>query len=70
MGVFLVYDISDATSFENVMKVWLPLLEQHAPPNICKMLVGSKSDLTNRVVEKSSGEVSSWSCAFSSKEMM
>jgi len=40
----LVYDISKASSFENIKK-WLKELKDHADENISIMMVGNKSDL-------------------------
>ncbi|EDS89582.1 ras-related protein Rab-1A, putative [Entamoeba histolytica HM-1:IMSS-B] len=45
-GCFLVYDITDATSFNNVM-MWYTALKEECPE--CEvMLIGSKSDLSYR----------------------
>ncbi len=43
-GALLVYDISKASSFENIKK-WLKELKDHADENISIMMVGNKSDL-------------------------
>ena len=40
----MVYDISKASSFENVQK-WMQELRDHADLNIAVMLIGNKSDL-------------------------
>jgi Ras-related protein Rab-11A len=44
VGALLVYDISKASTFENVER-WLNELRDHADSNIVIMLVGNKSDL-------------------------
>lgn len=44
VGALLVYDITKASTFENVDR-WLTELRQHADPEIVIMLVGNKSDL-------------------------
>jgi len=44
VGALLVYDISKATTYENVER-WLKELRDHADSNIVVMLVGNKSDL-------------------------
>lgn len=43
-GVIITYDITNQTSFSNV-KTWLESINQHADPNIVKILVGNKIDL-------------------------
>lgn len=43
-GILLVYDITDASSFENV-KRWLREADDKAPEDACRLLVGNKSDL-------------------------
>ena len=44
MGVLLVYDITDAGSFNNIRN-WMKNIEQHASDNINKILVGNKCDM-------------------------
>ena len=44
-GVIIVYDVTNANSFENIRKVWLDQIEQHADEGCKKMLVGNKVDL-------------------------
>eukprot|EP00357_Protocruzia_adherens_P037301 CAMPEP_0114987554 /NCGR_PEP_ID=MMETSP0216-20121206/9072_1 /TAXON_ID=223996 /ORGANISM="Protocruzia adherens, Strain Boccale" /LENGTH=215 /DNA_ID=CAMNT_0002350165 /DNA_START=53 /DNA_END=697 /DNA_ORIENTATION=- len=56
MGVILVYDITDAQSYENV-DYWMKNLEDHASPHISKLLIGNKSDLTEaRTVDYEKGK--------------
>lgn len=43
-GVIITFDITNPTSFSNV-KTWLESINQHADPNIVKILVGNKIDL-------------------------
>lgn len=52
VGALIVYDITKASSFQNVEK-WYNELREHADDNIVVMLVGNKTDL------KASREVSS-----------
>eukprot|EP00744_Colponema_vietnamica_P011456 GILI01016117.1.p1 GENE.GILI01016117.1~~GILI01016117.1.p1 ORF type:complete len:219 (+),score=42.58 GILI01016117.1:108-764(+) len=47
MGVVLVYDITDESTFLNV-KYWMKNLEEHASGDICKILIGNKCDLQER----------------------
>ena len=44
MGVILVFDLTEEQSFENVRN-WLRQIKMHAGENVCKILVGNKSDL-------------------------
>jgi Ras-related protein Rab-8A len=44
MGILLTYDVTDEQSFDNVRN-WMRNIEQHATENVCKILVGNKSDV-------------------------
>ena len=44
-GVVIVYDITDKEGFNNVPN-WINEAKKHAGPNIAKILVGNKCDLT------------------------
>jgi len=46
-GIIVVYDITDAESFNNV-KQWLHEIDRYASENVNKLLVGNKSDLTTK----------------------
>merc|ERR1712226_547920 len=46
-GIIVVYDVTDQDSFDNV-KQWLQEIERYAGENVKKLLVGNKSDLTQR----------------------
>ena len=46
-GIIVVYDVTDAVSFNNV-KQWLHELDRYANENVNKLLVGNKSDLANK----------------------
>ena len=48
-GIIIAYDVTDATSFENV-KNWAKEVERYAADGVDIMLVGTKSDLTSRKV--------------------
>jgi len=51
-GIIVVYDITDADSFNNV-KQWLSEIDRYASENVDKLLVGNKSDLeSSRQVTK------------------
>ena len=43
-GVLLCFDLTDEESFKN-LKFWLGDLQQHAPENIAKVLIGNKADV-------------------------
>lgn len=56
-GIIVVYDITDQVSYNNV-KQWLQEIERYACENVNKLLVGNKSDLTNkRVVDTNTAKV-------------
>lgn len=56
MGILLVYDVTDPKSFENI-DTWYANVEQHATENVDKILVGNKSDWTEkRVVTEEEGK--------------
>uniref|UniRef100_A0A914XQ92 Uncharacterized protein n=1 Tax=Panagrolaimus superbus TaxID=310955 RepID=A0A914XQ92_9BILA len=56
MGIMLVYDITNARSFENIAK-WLRNIDEHASEDVVKMLLGNKCDMTDRrVISKERGE--------------
>ncbi|KAH3757033.1 Ras family protein [Pelomyxa schiedti] len=46
-GIIIVYDITDAVSFNNVRQ-WLQEIERYACENVNKLMVGNKSDLTTK----------------------
>lgn len=53
----LVYDITNAKSFENISK-WLRNIEEHASEDVEKMLLGNKCDMDEkRVIPKERGEM-------------
>lgn len=43
-GIIVVFDLTDPESYENI-KQWLHEITRYANENVCKMLVGNKSDL-------------------------
>ena len=43
-GVLICYDVTNRESFENV-KNWIDSIDNHAKPNIQKVLIGNKIDL-------------------------
>jgi Ras-related protein Rab-8A len=56
MGIMLVYDITNEKSFENI-KNWIRNIEEHAAPDVQKMILGNKCDMNDkRCVSKERGE--------------
>uniref|UniRef100_A0A914HNX5 Ras-related protein Rab-13 n=1 Tax=Globodera rostochiensis TaxID=31243 RepID=A0A914HNX5_GLORO len=56
MGIMMVYDITNAKSFDNIAK-WLRYIDEHASEDVVKMLLGNKCDMSDRrVVSKERGE--------------
>jgi len=57
MGIMLVYDITNAKSFDNIAK-WLRTIQEHANVEVEKMILGNKCDMEDkRVITKERGEV-------------
>jgi Ras-related protein Rab-1A len=48
-GIIVVYDVTDQDTFSNV-KQWLQEIDRYACEGVNKLLVGNKSDLTNKKV--------------------
>lgn len=44
MGILLVYDVSDETSFANVRN-WMRQIDQNAAENVNRVLIGNKCDV-------------------------
>jgi len=56
MGIMLVYDITNAKSFDNIAK-WLRNIQEHANEDVEKMILGNKCDAEDkRVIGKERGE--------------
>lgn len=56
MGIFLVYDISDEKTFDNI-KTWMRNIEDNAAPDVEKMILANKCDRENkRQVSKEKGQ--------------
>lgn len=48
-GIIVVYDVTDNDTFSNV-KQWLQEIDRYATEGVNKLLVGNKSDLTQKKV--------------------
>ncbi|KHG15713.1 Ras-related RABE1c -like protein [Gossypium arboreum] len=57
MGILLVYDVTDESSFNNIRN-WIRNIEQHASDNVNKVLVANKADMdeSKRAVATSKGQ--------------
>ncbi|KAG5463333.1 MAG: ras family-domain-containing protein, partial [Olpidium bornovanus] len=56
-GIIVVYDVTDSETFNNV-KQWMQEIDRYANEGVNKLLVGNKSDLTNKkVVEYTAAKV-------------
>ena len=53
MGVLLVFDMTNQSSFDNVRN-WVRQIKKNADENVCKMLLANKADLKERRVVKDS----------------
>jgi len=55
MGIILTYACNDRESF-NSIENWMKQIKQHANEDVCKILVGNKSDLEDRQVTSEEGK--------------
>jgi Ras-related protein Rab-1A len=46
-GIVVVYDVADRESFEQVQH-WMDEIQNHASPEVCRLLVGNKCDLADK----------------------
>ena len=55
-GIIVVYDVTDRQSFDHVA-YWMKEIDRLASPDVCRLLVGNKSDLSEkRVVSTEEGQ--------------
>ena len=50
----MVYDVTHRESFDHVRE-WLKEVDRYASPDTCKLLIGNKSDRTDKVVSDNEG---------------
>jgi len=56
MGILLVYDVTNAKSFENI-RSWIRNVEQHASENVNRILIGNKCDMIDkRIIDAPHGQ--------------
>lgn len=57
MGILLVYDVTDEATFNNISN-WLKQIDQHAVPNVKKVLIANKMDMPDdsKVVDSARGQ--------------
>lgn len=54
-GIVIVYDVTSESSFRNVVN-WMQSIDELAPENVCRILLGNKCDMTKeRVIETAKG---------------
>ena len=49
MGILLVYDVCDESSFNNI-RIWVKNIEAHASDGVNRILIGNKCDMTDKKV--------------------
>ena len=54
-GIIMVYDVTNEETFQHV-KNWMHEVDLHATPNTCKLLIGNKDDLADKVVDTGTGQ--------------
>ena len=55
MGIILVYDCTEESTFGNITN-WLKQIETHASSGVAKVLVANKTDLPNKVISTEQGQ--------------
>ena len=54
-GIIITYDVTDKNSYNN-LKSWMKQIEDNAPKNVKKVLVGNKCDVPDRKVTEEEGK--------------
>jgi Ras-related protein Rab-8A len=55
MGIILAYDCTDEVSFGHIRN-WIKQIEQHANPNVIKILIGNKCDKKEKLIDTNRGQ--------------
>lgn len=55
MGIFLVYDVTDETSFISVQN-WMKQIDENAEKQVVRVLIGNKCDMPTRTVDYERGK--------------
>jgi len=55
MGIILAYAVNDRESFQNIEN-WMKQIKEHASEDVCKILVGNKSDMGDRCIDYEEGK--------------
>lgn len=48
-GIILVFDVTDAMSFNNLVRYWFKKIQKYADENVQIILLGNKIDLFNEI---------------------
>jgi Ras-related protein Rab-1A len=48
-GIILVFDVTDAISFNNLVRYWFKKIHKYADENVQIILLGNKIDLFNEI---------------------
>jgi Ras-related protein Rab-1A len=56
-GIIMVYDVTNEDSFRHINE-WFLEVNRYASENTCKIIVGNKIDLPNRLITTEAGKVS------------
>jgi Ras-related protein Rab-1A len=46
-GIIIVFDLTDSESYHNIQQ-WIDEIDRYSHENVCKILVGNKSDMTSK----------------------
>jgi len=55
MGIILAYAVNDRESFQNIEN-WMKQIKEHASEDVCRILVGNKSDMGDRCIDYEEGK--------------
>ena len=64
-GIIMVYDVTSQESFDHVSD-WLTEVNRYASEGTCKLLVGNKSDMDDKIVDTTAAKDYADSCVWTS----